>query len=83
MDRIFKDITGFIQDMLVDLYGNVSDTLADAVINCTTVTGLSSLLSSTYSTPFAGLESAHCQMKYYKEALGFVVSTILRLIVTF
>ena len=30
---------------------------------------------STFATPFAGLASHHCQMKFYKESMGLVVST--------
>ena len=77
MELILKDITGFIQDMLIDLYEDVGTILADAGINCTTVAGLSFLFSSdsTFATPFAGLESHHCQMKFYKESMGLVVST--------
>ena len=77
MELILKDITGFVQDMLVDLYEDVCTTLSNAGIDCTAVAGLSSLFGSdsAFATPFAGLESNHCQMKFYKESLGLVVSS--------
>ena len=77
MELILKDVTGFIQDMLVNLFDEVTSVLTNAGIDSSSVPGLSSLFSSTsvYAAPFAGLEMQHLQMRYYKESLGFVVSS--------
>ena len=76
MERILKDITGFIQDTLLDLFDDVKSVLANVGIDPCSVPGLSSVFSenSVYATPFKGLQTQHLQMKYYRETLGFVVS---------
>ena len=76
MERILKDITGFIQDMLLDLFDNVKSKLMSIGVDPSSVPGLSLLFAedSIHATPFKKLETHHMQMKYYKETLGLVVS---------
>ena len=63
----------------MDLFDDVTSALANVGIDFSTIPGLSSLFSgnSVYASPFAGLETQHTQMRYYKESLGFVVSILL------
>ena len=76
MTEILKDVTSFIQDMLDDLYNDVKTTLSDAEIDCATIPGLPLLFGpdSKYATPFAGLETQYSQLKFYRDALEYIVS---------
>lgn len=75
MELILKDITGFVQDLLVDLFDDVKQVLSNSGIDPAEVEGLSNLFSedSVYATPFSGLETQYSQLKFYKEVLNFVV----------
>ncbi len=76
MDMITKDVTVFIQDLLLDLGDDVRATLTASGCDPGSVSGLCELFhsSSAYANPFVGVESQHMQMKYCREALGIVVS---------
>lgn len=74
MDKILADVTGFIQDLLTDLYDDVKSSLTKAGVNASLVAALSELFSSPYTNPFAGLRTQHTQLKFYTETFKFVVS---------
>ena len=75
MSKIIKDVTGFFQDLLVDLFSDITSVLANAGI-ANNIPGLAELFNtrSKYANPFAGLGSPYSQLKFYKEAFNFVVS---------
>lgn len=78
MMEIIKDVTGFVQDLLVDLYSDVKSVLTSAGIT-NDVPGLQELFNSesTYAHPFQGLESPYKQLKFLKEVFNFVVHIII------
>ena len=49
MNQIITDITGFIQDLLTDLYVDVKSTLTEAGVNPASVSALSELFSHSSS----------------------------------
>ena len=73
MDMITKDITVFIQDLLLDLGEDVCASLTASGCDPGSVSGLFHS-SSAYANPFVGVESQHMQMKICREVLGIVVS---------
>ncbi len=75
IEQIIQDVTGFFEDLLDDLYDDLKSILSNAGVDHSTITGLSELFSSTstYSKPFAGLETQYLQLKFYKKELNFVV----------
>lgn len=77
MDQILDDVTGFFQELLLDLFDDVKSVLADSNIDHSTITGLCELFGSEsfYAKPFTGLESKHRQLQFYEKELNFVVST--------
>lgn len=77
MMEILKDVTGFVQDLLSDLFKDVKSVLVGAGIP-TDIPGLTSL-QSAYAHPFSGLESQYSQLQFYKKAFNFVVLHIFLL----
>ena len=75
MEQILKDVTGFFEDLLVDLLDDVNDCLVNADVDPNQIPGLVELFSaeSAYANPFAGLDTQYSQLKFYKEVFGFVV----------
>lgn len=75
MEKILTDVTGFIQDILTDLYDEVISMLTTAGAPLSSLVGLAELFShsSTYANPFAGLKNQSSQLKIYKKAFNLVV----------
>lgn len=73
MENILTDVTGFIEDMLTELYEDVVSFLAEAGVEVSSVAGLSDLFRS-HANPFAGLQTQFTQLKFYIDALNLVVS---------
>lgn len=79
MEVLLGDVTGFIQDLLTDLYEDIKQALAAAGINSSSIQGFPEMFdkSSKYACPFAGLETQHLQLKFYKKAFNFIVRELL------
>ena len=79
MEQILKDVTGFFQNILMDLHDELKSILSNSGIDHTLLQGFDQLFSanSFYTNPFLGLETQHAQLKYYKESLNFVVRSII------
>ena len=75
MDCILKDTTGFIQDILVDVFDDVELRLREAGVDSAILADLSGLFdsSSRHANPFAGLENQYSQLNFYKKAFNLKV----------
>ena len=79
MEQILKDVTGFFQNILMDLHDELKSILSNSGADHTQLKGFDQLFSanSFYTNPFLGLETQHGHLKYYKESLNFVVRSII------
>ena len=79
MEQILKDVTGFFQNILMELHDELKSILSNSGADHTQLKGFDQLFSanSFYTNPFLELETQHAQLKYYKELLNFVVRSII------
>ena len=75
-EQILRDVTGFIEDLLVDLEDDVKHCLQNGGVDPDQIPGLADLFNSesAYAKSFAGLETQYSQLTFYKRAFNFVVS---------
>lgn len=78
MEEILKDVSGFVQDLLIDLHQKVNSTLQSACVDPSQVPGLAELFhpESEFAKPFSNLETQHMQLKFYRQNFNLIVSFV-------
>ena len=78
MEEILKDVTGLVQDLLIDLHQKVNSTLQSAGVDPKQISGLADLFhpESEFARPFSNLETQHMQLKFYKQNFDLIVSHV-------
>ena len=76
MEAVLKDISGLVQDLLLDLHQKVNSTLQSAGVDPGQISGLAGLFhpESEFARPFSNLETQHMQLKFYRQNFNLVVS---------